>query len=107
TTARGRYIVGLVSGGTNAATVGTALSNAENRPVGQHTHTITDPGHVHNPFDTGAGGGSVAVQTTFAAGTGLTGQIIPAATTGISVNNAGAVAGTNAPFVQLIACVKS
>ena len=38
TSARGRYIVGLPSGGTLAGTAGTALSNQENRPVGQHNH---------------------------------------------------------------------
>lgn len=47
TAAQGRVIVGLVSGGTNAATVGTALSNLENRPVGQHVHSVTDGGHTH------------------------------------------------------------
>ena len=34
TEAQGRYLVGLPSGGTRAATVGTALSNTENRAVG-------------------------------------------------------------------------
>lgn len=45
--ARGRYLVALPGGGTNAGTIGTALSDLENRPVGQHTHTLTDPGHNH------------------------------------------------------------
>jgi hypothetical protein len=47
TAGRGRYIVGLPNGGTNAAIVGTALANLENRSVGQHTHSVTDPGHNH------------------------------------------------------------
>ena len=47
TSARGRYIVGTPSGGTNGATVGTALSNSEDRAVGQHNHAITDPNHSH------------------------------------------------------------
>jgi|GEM_PF-4102603 len=45
TAARGRMIVGLPSGGTVAGTVGTALSNLENRT---HTHVYTDvPQHRH------------------------------------------------------------
>jgi hypothetical protein len=51
--ARGRVVVGLPSGGTLAGTVGTALSNLENRPVGQHNHGITDSGHVHGITDPG------------------------------------------------------
>src|SRR3989344_7599396 len=47
TSARGRYLVGLPSAGTLAAATGTALTNLENRPVGQHTHDISDPGHSH------------------------------------------------------------
>lgn len=47
TDARGRAIVGLVAGGTNEATVGTALGNLEHRTVGQHDHAVTDPGHTH------------------------------------------------------------
>lgn len=47
TPGQGRFIVGLVSGGTNAATVGTALTDSENRPTGQHSHTLSDPGHTH------------------------------------------------------------
>ena len=51
--ARGRVVVGLPSGGTLAGTVGTALSNLENRPVGQHNHGITDNGHAHGVTDPG------------------------------------------------------
>lgn len=51
--ARGRVVVGLPSGGTLAGTVGTALSNLENRPVGQHNHGVTDSGHVHGITDPG------------------------------------------------------
>src|SRR5437870_11076102 len=38
TALRGRYAVGVPSGGTMAATVGTALTSTENRPAGAHTH---------------------------------------------------------------------
>lgn len=119
TTARGRYIVGLVSGGTNQGTAGTALSNTENRAVGQHTHTqdahshtATDSGHTHSygtlasggagsDYPAGATAGSFQSQTT---GSG-TANISVANTTATN-QNAGSVAGTNAPYVQLIACSK-
>ena len=45
--ARGRYIVGLNGGGTLGASVGTAMADQENRPVGQHAHSVNDPGHDH------------------------------------------------------------
>ncbi len=38
TPARGRYVVGLVSGGTDAGTVGTALGDRESRATGAHSH---------------------------------------------------------------------
>lgn len=41
TALRGRYPVGVPSGGTILATVGTAMSNSEDRAVGQHTHTFS------------------------------------------------------------------
>jgi len=47
TAAQGRYVVGVPDGGTVAGTAGTALTDLENRAVGQHNHAITDPGHVH------------------------------------------------------------
>jgi hypothetical protein len=53
TAARGRYIVALPAGGTLGGTDGTPLSDLEDRPVGQHTHTITDPGHVHSYINNG------------------------------------------------------
>lgn len=107
TDARGRYIVGLVSGGTNEGTVGTALTNTENRPVGQHTHSVTDPGHVHTvPRVTATGGGTTTFERNQSATT--TANVnTGSATTGITIDNAGSVAGTNAPYIQLIACEKS
>ena len=38
TPARGRFVVGLVNGGTEAGTVGAALSDRESRATGAHTH---------------------------------------------------------------------
>ena len=42
TTVRGRVVVGLVSGGTDGGTVGTALTDAQDK-----THSHTGPSHTH------------------------------------------------------------
>jgi hypothetical protein len=135
TDARGRAIVGLVSGGTSTATVGTALSNSENRAVGQHTHGVTDSGHTHaqDPHthsvnDPGhSHGGSVSTASASIASDGNEPVSVHSGTTttssdgiGVGINdatasnvsatanvtlaNAGSVAGTNAPYIQLLAC---
>jgi hypothetical protein len=108
TSGRGRYLVGLSSGGTAGATVGNALSDQENRPTGQHTHGVIDPGHSHSVlYDTdklenigntiggtrrvGADDGTATTSTAF---------------TGISIQPAGSQPGTNAPYVQLLVCRK-
>lgn len=106
TEARGRYIVGVPAGGTVSSTVGTALSNSENRAVGQHTHSITDPTHRHPLND------SCCDQPTFQqiSGSGdraFGGGYTQYASTGITVNASGTTAGTNAPYIQLLACRKT
>jgi hypothetical protein len=53
TASQGRYLVGRPNGGTLGATVGTALTDEENRAVGQHNHDVTDPGHSHGVTDPG------------------------------------------------------
>ncbi len=103
TTARGRYIVGLVSGGTNGATVGTSLSNSENRATGQHTHTATTT--ITNPNSMTSGESPTGSGNATASFWGASNLLDWTATT--TINNAGSVAGTNAPYVQLIACQKS
>jgi len=104
--ARGRYLVGYnSSSGTLGGTAGTALSNQENRTVGQHNHGITDPQHQHtvNAQATGATGGT---EKPFRQSGTLNIAVTNFAATEITVNNEGSVAGTNAPYLQLLICQK-
>lgn len=103
TAARGRYVVGLPASGTLAGTDGTALSNLEDRSVGQHNHGINDPGHVHTTImSTGtvyySNGGNGMHQTNYSNSN--------ANTTGVTIQNAGSTTGTNAPYVQYLVCQK-
>jgi hypothetical protein len=117
--ARGRYPVGLNSGGTVEGSVGTTLGDNENRPVGQHNHGVNDPGHRHRVLQASPilVGGNVVPSRVM--GTTSSSQLTalpdnPASlqqalsneTTGITVDSAGSVPGTNAPYVQLLACKK-
>ncbi len=104
TAGRGRYPVGLNPGGKLGTTIGTALTDSENRPVGQHDHAITDPGHIHGVpgiYDSSPDGGSGFATDDV----GLTINT-NSAVTGITIKPAGTVAGTNAPYVQLLMCEK-
>lgn len=125
TTARGRYIVGTPASGTNGGTQGTALTDLENRAVGQHNHGITDSGHVHGVSDPGhthvivafSGGanndaiptsaGTDGTSTNRATNSATTSISVNNAGTGITVNNTGTTAGTNAPYLQHLYCQKS
>lgn len=101
TSARGRYLVGLPSGGTLAGTAGTALSDLENRPTGQHNHTATTS---ITYYTQSAGGSHTAFSEAGFYDSTASGSIASATTT---VNNSSGVAGTNAPFLQLLVCQKS
>lgn len=120
TAARGRYLVGVPSGGTLSATVGTALTNAENRAVGQHLHSIdppntattTDGSHTHTISTTDFGGTSNnknwgngandGTVTTNANGSHSHTMDIGA----FNSANSGSVVGTNAPYIQVRWCTK-
>ena len=102
TAARGFYLVGLPSGGTLDAVVGTALTDIENRAVGQHAHTVTDPGHLHTSARSGGGGNGDMTSRAGGSASGSTGSSV----TSVTVDNTGSVAGTVAPYVQLIVCKK-
>lgn len=112
TAAQGRVIVGLPSGGTMSGTVGTALTNLQDKThshtytdVVNHTHVVnvTDNGHTHltQRYPTATGSSSGFTIDTSMSGT-LADNTLPTktATTGITaatVNPAGGVAtGTTA-----------
>ena len=127
----GRYPVGLPSGATIGATVGTALSSAEDRAVGQHTHTFTGSelaGHTHATDSQGAHNHDVPRVDSDATWTGgsfphattpstqksstdgahtHTAQSASAGTPAGTNANAGSVASTNAPYIQLPYIVKT
>jgi hypothetical protein len=97
--ARGRYIVGLSEGGTLGGTAGTALIDLEDRPTGRHDHSYLDRSIEPSPehaYWTGAEGyyGSGQANKPFED------------TTRITEENDTLVAGTNAPYIQLMVCVK-
>lgn len=108
--AAGRYLVATPAGGERGAAVGTALGDRENRATGIHTHVLTDPGHTHAvPYDNEMY--SVPDQDTLAGTERVGGDDDRQATTigaqtGITIAAAGTVDGTNAPYLQLIACRK-
>ena len=111
TAARGRYIVGASSTETLAGTVGQALINLENRPVGQHTHDVNDPGHSHLTngtmyYNSGFVGSFGNGDRTFLPGYTDVGEPNGVSYTGITVSSTGAVAGTNAPYIQFLVCQK-
>lgn len=105
TAAQGRYIVGLPSGGTLAGTIGTALADMENREVGQHTHTTTVVSHSHtcnNRIQSGYINSGTGNNRYYISGTEASGLKV----SGITISNAGTVAGTNAPYMQVVLCQK-
>lgn len=123
TGARGRTVVGLPSGGTNAGTVGTALTNLEDR-THTHTgpsHTHTGPSHTHTVYAASAiwgaaynGGWSPAgviatgVQGYYATNNPETGSAGTGAT-GAGGTGATGTAATSGiiPYIQLLVCQKS
>ena len=98
TAARGRVIVGVPASGTLAGTVGTALTDLQDKSVTptfagspfseiiNHTHPVTDPGHSHTQASTttATGSGNNRLGT---ADTSSTAQNTGSATTGVTTAN--------------------
>lgn len=104
--ARGRYLVGMPLSGTLAASVGTALSNTENRPVGQHTHNASGGSHDHY-YNAPSGTAAVAAGAGYSLPSTTTSTSTTASAVAVTVDNAGSVSGTNAPYLQLLTCSKN
>jgi hypothetical protein len=104
--ARGRYLVGVPTGGTLGGTAGTALTNLEARAAGAHSHTATDSGHSHQYGALFEGSKNVAQGSAEAvdAVTAFTGTTA-AASANITVGSTG-TSTTPAPYLQLLACQK-
>ena len=100
---KGRYVVAKPDGGTLLGSQGTALTNLENRAVGQHNHGVTDPGHKHYM---NAMQGTIFYSVRYGDNNGGGNVNTSTSTTNISIQNSGSVVGTNAPYVQLLACEK-
>ncbi|WP_157739014.1 hypothetical protein [Labrenzia sp. VG12] len=129
--ARGRYVVALNQGGVLGATVGNPLEDKEQRAVGQHSHVAsgvsehthvaavagnhthtyrsTDNGTLNDNRSNFAGGamrfGRVDTKTSGGGGN-HTHQLDAAGAHNHNISNAGEKEGTNAPYIQLLACEK-
>lgn len=119
TAARGRVIVGVPAAGTLAGTVGTALTDLQDKSVAisvlNHTHAVnvTDPGHVHTQRYHSAATGGLSGPTTAPDTSSNTptnyGITTASGTTGITAttdNPAGGVASQNITMSALIATIQ-
>ena len=98
----GRVLVGVDSGDTAFDTLG-ETGGSKDAIVVSHTHSVTDPGHVH-PTNSGAGSSAIFYPTTEGDGNAaIYTYNTQSATTGISIASTGS-SGTNAnlqPYVTV------
>ena len=99
--AEGRYLVGLMTGGTPGTGAGTALKmrnyGPENRPAGEHNHRI---GNIYNTtYEHSGTGSNESPKFVWGAVMNTSGVI--------DITGENIVAGTNAPYIQLLVCQKS
>ncbi len=96
-----------VAGGNFDGTVIGNVGGLQNsNSVGAHVHTITDPGHVHTV--SGSTVSAASAVNVYSGGTGglVQNPTINSATTGISVNSAGATYSILAPAAIVNKCVQ-
>jgi hypothetical protein len=107
--AAGRYPLIRPLNGSTGTVVGTALTVAENRPVGLHTHALVDPGHSHGVSSLGVSGSALTGDSAFGdINYNFSAFSSGVSVTGITVSNANvpAATGTNAPYIPLLMCQK-
>jgi hypothetical protein len=93
---RGRYVVGMVPGGTLEGSDGKPLGNMEDRPTGDHTHQ----------FDYATGHRNEDVSDGHTPGIDVSSYARTDSAQGRTFGVASGVQGTNAPYVQYLACMK-
>jgi len=131
--AKGRYLVGTQNSANKNLTVGQALSDGENRAVGQHNHSAWQDTHNHGAwqdahqhatyyeytptlfgaYDLWNTGPSPLLYGSYHNG-GWTGSdwrqpgvYADWRQPGVYTSNSGSVAGTNAPYVEFLVCKKN
>jgi hypothetical protein len=124
--AEGRYIVSKIPSATSGLTAGTAFTaSQENRATGVHSHTnsqaaTTQAAHAHNLNTRLTGGSNTGTNRIDGLLAGLITQFwdsgtidgtslaTPTITNGaITIDPSAGTAGTNAPYIQLLACKKT
>ncbi len=99
----GRYIVSIGTGSTNISVGNSFTTDGEEREVGKHTHSITETEHAHivESSDFKETDGVLFDKTN---STPFTNRQTESSIVGMSVSQEGSTEGTNAPYINLLAC---